>query len=124
MCSSDLFDPVAREIDALREQIGAKAIVTTNYAPTDWLAFYLPSRTTVLQIDERYRWLNEPEPDASLFAGPLLYVTNARNDRADALAAKFARVEPLARFPRRANGFVMEEYAVYRIEGLRGPLFD
>mgnify|MGYP003345811176 FL=1 len=105
-------------------QTGAKAVLTTNYAPTGWLAFYLPSHTPVVQINERYRWLNEPEPDAALFDGPLLYVTNARNDLQNEVARKFMRVEPLARIPRRANGFTMEEYAVYLVEGLRGPLFD
>jgi hypothetical protein len=50
-------------------------------APTGWLAFYLPSHPLVVQLNERYRWLNEPPPQPSLFDSPLLYVTELRNDQ-------------------------------------------
>jgi hypothetical protein len=74
----------------------------------------------VIQVNERFRWLNEPAPPAQLFLKPLLYVSDVRNDQASEIAKRFARVRPLARIPRRVNGFVMEEYEIYRVEGPRG----
>lgn len=118
------IQPVAADIEQLRRETGAAAILTTGYAPTGWLAFYLPTHPPVIQMNERARWLNEPEPPADIFAGPLLYVSDIRNDSAAEIARKFARVEPLKRIQRRVNGFVMEEYAVYRVETLRGRPFD
>ena len=118
------IQPVASEIERLRAEAGASAILTTGYAPTSWLAFYLPTHPPVVQMNERFRWLNEPEPPADLFAHPLLYVSDVRNDSVAEIAKKFATVMPLARIQRRVNGFVMEEYAVYRVEGLNGAPFD
>ena len=108
----------------MRAETGAAAILTTGYAPTGWLAFYLPTHPPIIQMNERERWLNEPVPPLEMFAGPLLYVTDVRNDKSAEMAAKFTRVEPLARIARRVNGYVMEEYAVYRVESLRGEPFN
>ncbi len=118
------FQPIATEIEKMRAETGAAAILTTGYAPTGWLAFYLPTHPPIIQMNERERWLNEPVPPLEMFAGPLLYVTDVRNDKSAEMAAKFTRVEPLARIARRVNGYVMEEYAVYRVESLRGEPFN
>ena len=54
----------------------------------------------------------------------MLYVTEMRNDQASLLATRFARVTPLAHIARYRNGATIDEYAVYRVEGLKGePLF-
>jgi 4-amino-4-deoxy-L-arabinose transferase-like glycosyltransferase len=129
-----LRDPVSRllavgierftmDIEILRAQVHADAIVTTGYAPTAWLAFYLPTHPPVIQLNERFRWLNEPPPAASLFNGPLLYVTEIRNDQSAMLKMRFGEVELLALIGRYRSGAELEEYRVYRVADLRAEPF-
>ena len=118
------IERVANDIETLRAQNNANAIVTTSYELRGWLSFYLPSRPPVIQVNERYRWLNEPSPDPSLFQGPLLYVTQIRNDQSEVLAKRFREVEPLAHIGRYRNGATFDEYMVYRLDGLAGDPLD
>jgi hypothetical protein len=114
---------VANDIEVLRAQNDADTIITTSYELTGWLSFYLPSRPPVIQVNERYRWLNEPEPAAEIFNGPLLYVTQLRNDQSQALSTRFREVTPLAHIGRYRNGATFDEYMVYRVEGPVGDPF-
>ena len=118
------IEPVVMDLGVLRSQAGANAIVTTSYAVTGWLAFYLPRGTPVIQLNERLRWINEPAPPKELFSSPLLYVTERRNDQAASLRRRFADVQPLAHIARYRKGAVYDEYAVYRLDGLRGEPFE
>jgi len=111
------MDRVADDIESLRAQNHANAVLTTSYALTGWLSFYLPTHPAVIQLNERTRYLNEPPPPAALFAGPLLYVTEMRNDQATLLSTRFTTVIPLAHIARYRNGATIDEYAVYRVEG-------
>jgi 4-amino-4-deoxy-L-arabinose transferase-like glycosyltransferase len=115
---------VANDIEVLRAQNNAQAVITTSYELRGWLSFYLPSRPPVIQVNERYRWLNEPEPPAHLFNGPLLYVTQLRNDQSEVLTQRFREVMLLAHIGRYRNGATFDEYRVYRVEGLEGNPFD
>jgi len=115
---------VANDIEILRAQNNANAIVTTSYELRGWLSFYLPSRPPVIQVNERFRWLNEPAPAADLFQGPLLYVTQIRNDQSESLAQRFSEVTPLAHIGRYRNGATFDEYMVYRLNGLKGEPLD
>ena len=115
---------VADDIEILRSQNNAGAVLTTSYELRGWLSFYLPSRPPVIQVNERFRWLNEPAPSSNAFEGPLLYVTQIRNDQSAALAKRFREVTPLAHIGRYRNGATFDEYRVYRVEGLTAdPLF-
>ena len=118
------IERVASDIEVLRAQSNANAIVTTSYELRGWLSFYLPTRPPVIQVNERFRWLNEPTPDAGLFQGPLLYVTQLRNDQSSVLAKRFREVTPLAHIGRYRNGATFDEYMVYRLDGLVGDPFD
>jgi 4-amino-4-deoxy-L-arabinose transferase-like glycosyltransferase len=118
------IERVADDIEVLRGQNNANAILTTSYELRGWLSFYLPSRPPVIQINERFRWLNEPAPPPDLFQGPLLYVTQIRNDQSEALAKRFREVTPLAHIGRYRNGATFDEYMVYRVEGPEGDPFD
>ena len=115
---------VANDIEILRAQNNANAIITTSYELRGWLSFYLPSRPPVIQVNERYRWLNEPPPATDLFQGPLLYVTQIRNDQSESLAQRFSEVTPLAHIGRYRNGATFDEYMVYRLNGLKGEPLD
>ena len=118
------YQPVADKIDDLRQQAGARAIITTSYAQTGWLVFYLPSHPPVVQLNERERWLNEPPPAADMFVGPLLYVTEDWRDEKELIAARFGQVTQLARIPRLRSGQVIEEYVVYRVSGPKAAVLN
>jgi 4-amino-4-deoxy-L-arabinose transferase-like glycosyltransferase len=118
------MDRVVTDIESLRARTHANAVLTTGYALTGWLSFYMPGQTPIVQWNERSRYLNEAPPPRSLFDGPLLYVTEERNDQAALLAMRFAQVMPLAHIARYRNGATIDEYAVYMVQGLRGEPFD
>ena len=118
------MDRVVGDIETLRAQTHAQGVLTTSYALTGWLSFYMPSHPPVVQVNERFRYLDEPEPPRSLFEGPLLYVTEIRNDQSAWLAMRFADVTPLAHIARNRNGARIDEYAVYSVSGLKGDPFD
>jgi 4-amino-4-deoxy-L-arabinose transferase-like glycosyltransferase len=117
------YEPVARQADILRELMGASAIVTTSYAQTGWMSFYLPSRAPVIQANERERWLAEPPPTAEQLAGPLLYIAEERRDLSAGFAGKFMRVEQIGEFERYNGASLVEIYNVYVLEGPTAPLF-
>jgi hypothetical protein len=74
----------------------------------------------VVQIGEDYRWSGAPVPDASLFAGPVLYVSETRRDRRDLIGAHFAELAEIARIDRERKGVAIAHYVVYRVSGLKG----
>jgi hypothetical protein len=115
---------VTDDIEILRAQNNANAILTTSYEMRGWLSFYMPTRPPVIQVNERFRWLNEPAPSREMFEGPLLYVTQIRNDQSEMLAKRFREVTPLAHIGRYRNGATYDEYMVYRVEGLTGDPLD
>ena len=116
--------PVVRELDELRRQQNAGAVVTTSYALAAWFSFYMPSDAPVVQLNERFRYLDQPQPARSLIEGPLLYITEVRNDQSAQLIEHFANITPLTRMNRTRGGAMIDQYAVYRLDGLRGELFD
>jgi 4-amino-4-deoxy-L-arabinose transferase-like glycosyltransferase len=113
------YHPIVEEIEALRRQTGAKGLVTTNYAQTGWLAFYMPSHPRVVELTERDRWHQEPPPSPELMAGPVLYVTESWRDLKETVNTRFARITLLARIPRLRGEVVVEDYLVYRADGAR-----
>jgi 4-amino-4-deoxy-L-arabinose transferase-like glycosyltransferase len=116
------MDRVASDIESLKAQTGAKTVVTTAYPIAAWLAYFLPGHPAVIQLNERFRWVNQPPPPKSAFGGPLLYVTDTRNDQAKILERRFARVKPLAVIARYRNATLIEQYAVYELQGPRGAV--
>ncbi len=114
------YAPVASEVEALRLREGAGAVLTTSYAQTGWLSFYLPVKSPVIQFNERERWTAWDAPDV---AGPLLYVTEEWRDLHTDLSARFDSIAPIARITRSWHGRIVEIYVVYRISGAPGPLF-
>ena len=118
------YTRLANDIDVMRAEFSAEAILTTSYAQTSWLSFYLPSRTEVVQINERDRWLAEPAPPDDLFEGPLLYVTEEWRDLSPMLVERFADVELIGSLERRRRGVHIEEYAIYYVQNPIAPVLD
>jgi len=105
----------ALSIDAVRAQTGAPVFVTSDYSMAAQLSYYLPSHTPVVQLNERVRWISEPQPDPRLFAGDMLYVCHDRCDKLGFLPARFRDIEYLTTVTRRNHGQVAETYAIYRL---------
>lgn len=114
------FDSVARKVEQLQANNRAAAILTTDYASTSWLSFYLPSYTKIVQANEEYRYPDAPRADIALLSQPLLYVVETRLDRHDLLTPHFQSVTALAHFDRLRRGVPIAHYVVYRVSGLRG----
>lgn len=112
------------EIDALRQQNGARTVLTTSYAVTGWLSFYLPSRPPVVQINERIRWVNAPPPDPALFFGPSIYVCQDACNDLGLIRTRYSMVREIARLTRKRRGIEIDSYQVYRVENLRGDPLD
>ncbi len=120
------------KIDEIRIQSHAAGVLTMNYADTAWLSFYLPSRPPVVQINERIRWVNSPEPDDKILRGPLLSVVEEDDDRPAGsdneqrrvLVNRYEQVTEMARLPRRRHGVVIDYYVVYLIDGAKGDPLD
>ncbi len=116
------FGDVAYAVDTDRTRIGAAAIITTDYASTAWLAFYLPRQDRVVPIDEAERWSMAPAVPPALFQRPLLYVVEKRNDRRDLIAARFAEITPLGPVVRKHGTAAVAIYDLYRVSGPRAAL--
>ncbi|MBV1695727.1 MAG: glycosyltransferase family 39 protein [Hyphomicrobiales bacterium] len=110
-------------IDEERVRQGAAGVVTTSYAETGWLAFYLPSRPRVEQLTERIRWVNHPQPTAAFWAEPLLYVARSDRDLSALLGNVFSDVRPLVTLPRTRHGQEIASYRLYLVKGARTPTF-
>jgi hypothetical protein len=115
---------VASEIDAARARIGAPVIVADDYTLAGAIPFYLPSHAPVEQIDERVRWSAEPQPSASLFEGPMLFVCRSRCWRAPMLPGRFRQVQYLETIWRMRNGVRVERVKIYRVADPIGSALD
>jgi len=114
------FDQVAQNVQRLEANVGAAAILTTDYESTSWFSFYLPAQSRIVQLNEEYRYPDAPRPDAALLSRPLLYIVETRLDRHDLVARDFGSVTPVAHFDRLRRGIAIAHYVAYRVAGWRG----
>jgi 4-amino-4-deoxy-L-arabinose transferase-like glycosyltransferase len=115
---------LASEIEAVRARLGARCVIGTNYGIVSWLTFYLPPGTCVVQINERMRWVNTPEPSPDLFMGKVLFVGDANFGASDMLRERYAQLEPQGTVARERNGRAIETYRIDLAEGLKGDPLD
>ena len=119
------FKPVAEEIARMAQAQKARAIVTTSYAATAWLAFYSKSSIPVVQINETYRWLAAPQADPALSHAPLLYValapkTASEDSRMPEIVHRFSQFRYLASIDRKRHRVRIETYDIYNVSGWEG----
>jgi 4-amino-4-deoxy-L-arabinose transferase-like glycosyltransferase len=110
---------LAAEIERVRASTGACWIATSSYATTAQLAYQLGTKTPVLQLDERIRYLHLPAPDAALRTCPALYVELERREGAPLLNESFGSVTRLDALTRRHAGVPLATYAVYLARDLK-----
>jgi 4-amino-4-deoxy-L-arabinose transferase-like glycosyltransferase len=112
--------PVTEEISAIARQNGAKAIVTSKYGMTGWLAFYLRPPLPIIEISEDYRWLAAPQATSDLLEQPLLYVTQNPEHELPKVAAYFSKIVPIAALNRVRSGSIIDRFQVYLLFGFHG----
>lgn len=115
---------LAGEIDLIRQDVGARGVLTTNYGLTSWLSFYLPSRPPVVQVNERYHWENETALDVDLFKGPLIYVCWSSVPEACTIEERYKDVREIATVTRQRTGIVIDALQRVRVEGLVNEPLD
>ncbi|HTW33571.1 MAG TPA: glycosyltransferase family 39 protein [Rhizomicrobium sp.] len=114
------MEPVISAVRDTAAAQGAQAVITTSYATTSWLAFYLKPRMPVVQINEDFRWLSAPRADPALADGPLLFVTAQGEKTMPVVASRFAQIRHVGEIDRRRKGVLIERYDLYRVTGFRG----
>ena len=114
---------LAAQIEAERARLGVTTLISTSYALTAWLSYYMPPGTRVVQINDRIRWVNMPQPDRSQLERAL-YVVGPRADRHRVnIARRHYRVlEPITEIARMRRGAVIETFQLYLADGLMRPL--
>lgn len=109
------FPDMAKDIVRTVSSHRARIIVTTDYAMTAWLRFYLPSDLPVIQLNEPARW--DMVESSIALPTKALYITSPRRDHADAMRVWFESAEPCATFERRRSGVVIESFGGYCLHG-------
>ncbi|GGE91359.1 glycosyl transferase [Stappia taiwanensis] len=94
----------------------ARWIATQAYGLNGQLAFTLRGVLPVEQVTERIRYVMQPDLASETARRPALFVAEARRDPgAEALAARFGKVERVAELVRSVSGVPLETLVVYRV---------
>ena len=115
---------LAVKLDDVRKQIGASIVLTTEYGIAGWLEFYLPSHPPVVQINERMRYVDLPQPDPAAFQGTSMYVCKEPCYALPILQARFDKVDLITTLPRARHGVTILEYSAYRLSNPVRPVLD
>lgn len=113
----------AADVDRLRAANGACWIATSSYTTTGQLAYHLPSRAPVVQLDERIRYVHLPPVDGRTLACPALYVDLTRHPSSALLQQRFRSVTALGSRDRSYRGLPLADYAVYLVRDPRDSAF-
>jgi hypothetical protein len=114
------FESLAKDVSALAGAEQVSALVTTRYANTGWLAFYVRPGLPVLQAAEQYRWSDAPAASRALLEKPLLYVTQHPERDLRFVSRDFRQVTFETCIPRTWSGVIVDSFCLYRLGGFRG----
>ena len=78
------WNDLGPQIEKLRKDSGASAILTSSYANAGWLSFYVPNTQTI-PVGDPVRWENFSPPDPAQLHEKLLYVADDKHDFAQTL---------------------------------------
>jgi len=116
------FPSAAETFAANAVNIGARAIVTTNYPVTSWLKFYERSGLPVIQIGEDWRFLSSPGATRDDLGGNLLYVTQHADRELPFVLAHFSRAIYLGKVVRSRNGTPIDAFDAFAIGSFHGAV--
>ncbi len=118
------FRDLARDLDARAKAVSAPYVLTQGYALTSLMRFYGDPSVAVVQPEQRIRWIFEPSPPESLFAGPGLALAEAGRRFDLVLRMRFRSVELLGALERRRAGQPIQAYELYRVADPFAPVLD
>jgi hypothetical protein len=118
------FRDLAGEVEARAKGAGAPYLLTQGYALTSLMTVYGDPSITVVQPDERIRWIFAPSPPETLFAAPGLAIAEAGRRFDLVLKMRFRDVEPAGAIERRREGRPVEAYELYRVADPFAPVLD
>jgi hypothetical protein len=118
------FRDLAQDLDIEARAAGAPFVLTQGYALTSLMTFYRDSALTVVQPEQRIRWLFAPAPPESLFAAPGLAL-GEKGRRFDLiLKMRFHVVDPVGELVRRRAATTLQSYELYRVADPFAPVLD
>ncbi len=118
------FRALAEDLDARARQDGAAFVLTQGYALTSLMSYYGDPGIAVVQPEQRMRWIFEPAPPETLFAGPGLAIGEPGRRFDLVLGMRFHEVAPAGLLERRGGGGAVEEYELYRVAHPYAPVLD
>lgn len=104
---------LAAEIERVRASTGACWIATSSYATTGQLAYALKDVASVVQLDERLRYLHLPPIAPPLLRCPALYVELERRSAPALLRERFRSVSFIGTAVRGHHGTTIARYAIH-----------
>jgi 4-amino-4-deoxy-L-arabinose transferase-like glycosyltransferase len=110
---------VAGKVAALKQQSGARAVLTGDYETTAWLRFYGPS-LPLIAVDQPNRYLDAPA--AVIESGPLLYFADQARGRNAALIGNFGSQAELMEIPRQRRGHFIARYEIWRLDAPKSAI--
>lgn len=113
---------IGKELKDIARQENAGFVLTSGYGLNGQIDFLLKDELPVHQFTQRIRYIMVPDPNADLFDGPGLYITEARRDQAQALKGSFSSVDKAAVLQRKVKGVKLEDLNVYLLSGRSGPV--
>lgn len=118
------FRDLGRELDARAKGERAPYVLTQGYALTSLMTFYGDPSITVVQPEQRIRWIFEPSAPESLFAGPGFGLAEAGRRFDLILKMRFRSVEFAGVLKRRRAGQPIQAYELYRVADPYAPVLD
>nr|WP_319385993.1 glycosyltransferase family 39 protein [uncultured Roseibium sp.] len=118
------WDEIGAALAELAGQEQAAFVLTTSYGLNGQADYLMKDRLPVYQTTERIRYIMMPDPNDTLFEKSGLYITEKRRNRAGDLERAFETVKQLAVLERKVEGVPLEELVVYKVEGLKGRVFE
>jgi 4-amino-4-deoxy-L-arabinose transferase-like glycosyltransferase len=115
---------LSADIEGFRERLGATAIVTTSYAATAWLSYYLRKKTPVVQIEDRIRTNMLPVDSSALDRALYVVGPDADRGRVGMVRAHYRFFDEITELSRMRGGTVIETYRLNLVEGLIGSPLD
>ena len=118
------FRDLAHDLDVKARDENAAYVLTQGYALTSLMTYYGDHAITVVQPEQRIRWIFAPAPPEALFAAPGLALGEAGRRFDLILKMRFSSVEPAGLIERRRAGAVLESYELYRVADPFAPVLD
>ena len=118
------FRELAREVDVRARADGAPYLLTQGYALASLMTYYGDPTITVVQPEQRIRWIFEPSPPETLFAAPGLAIAEAGRRFDLVLKMRYGSVEPAGTIERRRAGRAVQRYELFRVADPTAPVLD